>query len=115
MKRNICKIDAEGKILGRLASEISLILRGKNKPDFAPNVDSGDIVEVSNVDKIKVTGKKLVQKSYFNFSGYPGGIKGTSLRDKISQNPKFVLRHAVYLMLPKNKLRNEIIKKLKFV
>lgn len=115
MKRNICKIDAEGKILGRLASQIAIILRGKNKPDFAPNVDSGDIVEVSNVDKIKVSGKKLEQKIYYHFSGYPGGIKGTSLRDKLSSNPKFVLRHAVYLMLANNKLRDRIIKKLKFV
>ncbi|MDD5043292.1 MAG: 50S ribosomal protein L13 [Patescibacteria group bacterium] len=107
--RKIYKLDATGKILGRLASTIAMILRGKNKASFVPNVDGGDFVEVSNSDKIKVTGKKLTQKTYYHTSLYLGGLKAKKLKD-ISMAE--ALKKAVWGMLPKNTLRNEMIKRL---
>jgi len=107
-------IDASSKTLGRLSTEIANLLRGKHKPDFLPYKNTGDFVMVKNVDKIKFTGKKLEKKKYYRHSGYLGGLKETSLKRLFQKNPKEVLRRAVFGMLPKNKLRARIIKKLKF-
>ena len=115
MKREIHKIDATGKVLGRLASEIALLLRGKGKVTFQPHLDEGDFVEVTNAEKIKVTGKKIEQKIYYRHSGYPGGLKEETLKKKLVDDPTFVLRNAVVHMLPKNTLRKEMIKRLKFI
>ncbi len=106
-------IDATDKILGRLAVEIANLLRGKNKPSFVPYLDQGDEVIVVNTDKIKVTGRKMKQKIYYHHSGYPGGIKETRLEEAMEKDSGQVIRRAVYGMLPKNKLRDKIIKKLK--
>lgn len=108
-------LDAEGRVLGRLASEIAILLRGKNKVDFAPHIDNGDIVEVKNADKIKVTGNKMENKIYYTHSNYPGGLKETKLKKLFNENPEEVLKKAVWNMLPKNKLRSRIIKRLKFI
>lgn len=106
-------IDATNKILGRLAVEIANLLRGKNKSSFVPYLDMGDKVIVINTDKIKVTGRKMKQKIYYRHSGYPGGIKATKLEKAMEEDSRQVVRKAVYGMLPKNKLRDKIIKKLK--
>ncbi len=106
-------IDATNKILGRLAVEIANLLRGKNKSDFVPYLDKGDEVIVINTDKIRVTGQKLKKKIYYRHSGYPGGLKETKLEQALEQDSREVIRKAVYGMLPKNKLRDKIIKKLK--
>lgn len=113
MEKTTHIIDAEGKILGRLAVQISTLLRGKNKLNWAPNKDLGEIVIVKNIDKIKFTGKKIEQKKYYHYSGYPGGLKETSLKKLLKENPTEILRRAVYGMLPKNKLRARQIKRLK--
>ncbi len=112
IERKIHKIDATDKPLGRLASEIAVILRGKNKPEFMPNMDGGDIVNVENISKVKFTGKKLDQKVYRRHSLYPGGLKEIKLKKLFDENPGEVLRKAVWNMLPKNKLRSEMIKRL---
>ena len=114
MKREIHTIDATGKVLGRLATEIAVLLRGKHKPDFVPYKDMGDFVVVKNVDKIKVTGKKIEKKKYYRHSGYLGGLKEIPLKKLFEKNPAEVLRKAVWGMLPSNKLRPEQIKRLKF-
>jgi len=106
-------IDAKGKVLGRLASEISLLLRGKRLPNFAPNKDMGVSVVVKNVDKMKITGKKFENKIYYHHSGYLGGLKEKKLKDLWEKDPGEVLRRAVFGMLPKNKLRSKMIKRLK--
>ncbi len=111
MKRHT--IDATNKILGRLAVEIANLLRGKNKPGFVPYLDGGDEVVVINTDKIKVTGRKMKQKTYYRHSGYPGGIKATKLEEALKKDSREVIRRAVYGMLPKNKLRDRMIGKLK--
>ncbi len=111
-ERKIIKIDASGKALGRLASEIAIILRGKNKPEFVPHQDVGDIVELYNVDKIKYTGKKLEQKEYYRYSGYPGGLKTEKMKDKLAKNPKDVIVMAVRKMLPATRLRNGMLKRI---
>ncbi len=113
MERKTHTIDASGKILGKLAVEIAVLLRGKNKVDFAPHKDIGDIVIVKNVDKIKFSGRKMKQKKYYRHSGYPGGLKEISLEKLFAKNPDQVLRKAVWGMLPTNKLRDKIIKRLK--
>lgn len=113
MERQTHTIDATNKILGRLATEIAVLLRGKNKPDFQPNQDRGDFVIVKNVDKIKFSGRKMEQKKYYHHSGYLGGLKATSLKKLFSRSPSEVLRKAVWGMLPNNKLRAEQIKRLK--
>ena len=113
MKRNTHTIDADGKILGRLATEIAVLLRGKNKPDFVPYKDIGDFVLVKNINKLKFSGKKIDQKKYYHHSGYLGGLKETPLRKVFQTDPSEVLRRAVLGMLPKNKLRAEMIKRLK--
>lgn len=115
MKRNLHKIDATDKILGRLASTIAVLLRGKHKVDFMPHIDGGDMVEVKNFDKIRFTGAKLTQKKYHRTSGYPGGLKTMNLKEKFRVDPKSVLRAAVFNMLPANKLRSRMIKRLKFI
>ena len=108
------EINAENQILGRLASRIALILRGKHSPSFQPHILSKEKVVVSNVDKIKFTGKKLEQKKYFHYSGYPGGLREKRMKEVFEKNPNEVLRIAVLGMLPKNRLRKEMIKNLQF-
>ena len=106
------KIDAKNKTLGRLSSEIAKILQGKNNPNFKPEKRGGEIVEVINVEKIKITGQKLEKKVYYRHSGYPGGIKEITMKELFKKNPKEVLRKSVIGMLPKNKLQKERIKRL---
>lgn len=113
IQRKTHQIDAEGKILGRLATEIAILLRGKYKKDFVPYLDMGDFVTVKNVKKIRVTGKKAEQKKYYRHSGYLGGLKETSFKKIFEKNPALVLKKAVFGMLPKNKLRAKQIKRLK--
>ena len=105
-------VDATGHTLGRLASEVAKVLRGKNKPTFTPSMDTGDYVIVINAEKIKVTGKKLDQKIYYNHSDYVGGMKETTLREKMDKKPEDVIYLAVKGMLPKGPLGRQIIKKL---
>jgi large subunit ribosomal protein L13 len=109
------KIDATDKAIGRISTEIALLLRGKDKLSFRSNIDVGDIVEVSNYRKIKMTGRKGEQKIYFKHSGYPGGLKETKMGTKLVEDPKFLIENAVYHMLPRNKLRPGMFKRLKFV
>jgi large subunit ribosomal protein L13 len=106
-------VDAEGKTLGRLATQIADTLRGKQKPQFTPHVDTGDFVIVVNAEKIQVTGNKLDQKRYYRHSGYPGGLRSRTLREQLERRPTEVLRVAVKGMLPKNKLARQQITKLK--
>ncbi len=113
MQREIYKIDATDKALGRLATDIAIHLMGKYRPDFQSHIDSGDIVEVENVAKIKITGKKLDQKKYYRHSGFPGGLKTMPMRVLFEKNPAEVLRKSVSRMLPKTKHRNERLKRLK--
>ena len=116
-KENIVKdwyvIDAEGKVLGRLATEIARRLRGKHKPVYTPYVDTGDFVIVVNAGKVKLTGKKLTDKIYYHHSGYPGGLKETPAGKMLQEKPGEVLRLAVRGMLPKNSLGRAMLKKLK--
>ncbi len=105
-------VDAEGQTLGRMASKIASLLRGKNKPEFTPFVDTGDYVIVVNAEKIKVTGKKLDQKIYRTHSDYVGGLKETTLRQKLAKKPEQVIEHAVKGMLPKGTLGRQMYKKL---
>ena len=114
MESKTYTIDASGKILGRLAVEISILLRGKNRADFAPHKLTNDVVIIENVEKIKVTGKKMDQKTYFKHSGYLGSEKHIPLKIVFNKDPAEVLRRAVFGMLPKNKLRARAIKRLKF-
>jgi large subunit ribosomal protein L13 len=106
-------VDAEGKTLGRLATQIADTLRGKTKPQYTPHVDTGDFVVVVNAEKIAVTGKKLDDKIYYRHSGYPGGIKQRTLREQLDRRPTEVLRAAVKGMLPKNRLAARQLTKLK--
>ena len=105
-------VDAEGKTLGRLSSEIAKVLRGKNKPIFTPNMDTGDYVIVVNAEKVKVTGKKLDQKIYYHHSDYVGGMKETSLKEMLDRHPERVVEFAVKGMLPKGPLGRQMYKKL---
>ena len=105
-------VDAEGKTLGRLASEIAKVLRGKNKPIFTPHLDMGDYVIVVNAAKVKVTGKKLSQKIYYHHSGYVGGMKETTLKKMLADKPERVIELAVKGMLPKGPLGRQMYKKL---
>ncbi len=113
IKREWFLVDAEGKTLGRLATKIAEILRGKHKPIYTPHLDCGDYVVVINADKIRVTGRKLDQKIYYRHSGYPGGLKSITLRDQLQKHPERVLEAAVRGMLPKNRLGRKMFKKLK--
>ena len=113
MERKTHTIDAEGKILGKLAVEIAILLRGKHRPDFMPNKDGGDFVVVKNIEKIKFTGKKFEQKIYYHHSGFMGGLKEVPLKTLFKKDPVRVLRKSVFGMLPKNKLRAKQIRRLK--
>lgn len=106
-------VDAKDQVLGRLAVKIARIIRGKNKAIFTPNMDTGDFVVVINADKIRMTGKRESQKSYFSYSGYPGGGKFRSFSEVMSKKPEFAVETAVKGMLPKTRLGKKIIKKLK--
>jgi len=106
-------VDAEGKHLGRLATEIVRVLRGKNKPQYTPHVDVGDFVVVVNADRVAVTGRKAEQRVYRRHSGYPGGMKETSYEQMLARKPAEVLRKAVYGMMPKTRLARKQFKKLK--
>ena len=106
-------VDAEGMVLGRLASQVAAILRGKNKPTFTPHVDTGDHVIVLNADKVVLTGDKLNQKFYRRRSGYPGGLKETSYKDLMAKKADLAVIEAVRGMLPKNALGRQMIKKLR--
>ena len=105
-------VDATGHTLGRLASEVASVLRGKNKAIFTPHVDTGDYVIVINADKIQVTGRKLEQKIYYNHSDYVGGMKETTLKEMLSKKPEYVIEHAVKGMLPKGPLGRQMMSKL---
>lgn len=106
-------VDAKDKVLGRLASDIAKVIRGKNKPTFTPNTDTGDFVVVINADRVKVTGKRELLKTYSHHSGYPGGLKTKSFDEIMKKKPEFLIENAVKGMLPKNRLGNKLIKKLK--
>ena len=106
-------VDAEGRTLGRLATEIAAILKGKHKPTYSPSVDCGDYVVVVNAEKIKVTGRRLDQKKYYRHSGYMGGMTEITLREQLEKHPTRVLESAVRGMLPKNALGRKMVKKLK--
>lgn len=105
-------VDAEGKTLGRLSTEVAAVLRGKHKPTFTPHEDMGDFVIVVNAEKISVTGKKLEQKIYYHHSDYVGGMKETTLKDMLNKHPERVIEHAVKGMLPKGPLGRAMYKKL---
>jgi large subunit ribosomal protein L13 len=106
-------VDAEGKILGRLATAVATLLRGKDKPEFAPFIDTGDFVVVINAAKIAVTGRKASQKAYYSHSQYPGGLRTEILEDLLARRPEDVIKRAVWGMIPKNKLGRAVYKKLK--
>ncbi len=114
MNRKTHTIDVSGKVLGRIATEVVLILRGKNKPTFTPYLDEGDNVIIKNVDKMKFTGKKLDKKVYKHHTGYIGHLKVTKMGQVYEKNPQKVFIKAVHNMLPKNKLRKEMMKRLRF-
>lgn len=113
VKREWFVVDATGKTLGRLATEIARILRGKHKPIYSPMIDVGDYVIVVNAEKVRVTGRKLTEKFYYRHSGYPGGFKQISLRDMLARHPTRVVEYAVRGMLPKSALGRRMFKKLK--
>ena len=113
IKREWHVIDASGKILGRLATQVARLLMGKHKPIFSPNLDTGDFVVVINAEKVQVTGNKAKQKVYYRHSGYPGGLKSTNLEKMMQTNPTRVIEHAVKGMLPHNRLGAKMFKKLR--
>lgn len=113
IERKWLVIDADGLVLGRLATEVATILRGKNKPIYTPHVDTGDYVIVINADKMKLTGKKLDQKRYYWHTGYPGGLKSVDYRTMMANTPEKALMIAVKGMLPKNSLGRQMLKKLR--
>ena len=113
VEQNWHLVDAEDKVLGRLAVKIATILSGKNKAQYSPNADLGDFVVVVNAEKVKVTGNKFSQKNYYHHTGYPGGLKTKSFEKMQEDSPEKIIEKAVKGMLPKNKLANQIIKKLK--
>lgn len=106
-------VDAKDQILGRLASKVASVIRGKNKPSFSPNADTGDFVVVINADQVKVTGKRELLKTYAHYSGYPGGLKVRTFEELLAKKPEFIIENAVKGMLPKNRLGRKLIKKLK--
>jgi len=113
VERNWFVVDASEFELGRLATRISVVLRGKHKPQFTPHVDTGDFVVVLNADRVKLTGRKLDQKHYHRYSGYPGGLRSVDARTVRAEDPERMIRQAVKGMLPKNRLSRQIIGKLK--
>ena len=106
-------VDAEGMVLGRLASQVAAILRGKHKPIFTPHVDTGDYVIIINADKVVLTGKKLEQKKYYHHSGYVGGLKEISYKTLLQKKPEFAVYEAIRLMMPKGPLGRQVLKKVK--
>ena len=115
IKRAWYEADASQFTLGRLASKIATILRGKHKVTFTPHMDVGDFVVVKNAEKVKFTGRKLAQKKYYRFSGYPGGLYTKKLSDRMEKEPEKVIRDAVYNMIDSNRLRKHILRRLKIV
>lgn len=113
VERSWYVVDAEGQTLGRLASQVAAVLRGKHKPIYSPSVDAGDFVIVVNADKIRVTGRRMEQKMYYRHSGYPGGLREINLTDQLKRFPTRPVEFAVKGMLPKNKLGRQMFKKLK--
>jgi large subunit ribosomal protein L13 len=113
IKRDWFIVDAQGKTLGRMASQIASVLKGKHKPEYTPHIDVGDYVIVINAEKIHVTGKKMDDKFYYRHSGYPGGISSISLRNQLERFPTRVVQYAVRGMLPKNRLGRKMLGKLK--
>jgi large subunit ribosomal protein L13 len=113
VRRQWFVVDARGKVLGRLASRIAAILRGKHKPTFTPHVDGGDFVVVVNAEKIRLTGRKLQEKVYYWHTGYPGGIKSATAAQMLERKPEWVIQKAVQRMLPKNPLGRRMLRKLK--
>jgi large subunit ribosomal protein L13 len=113
IERNWYVVDAEGKVLGRLAAEVATVLRGKHKPQFTPHMDTGDFVIIVNAEKIKLTGKKWAQKTYYRHTGYPGGLRSQTAAELRSRQPEEVIRKAVWGMMPKNSLGRNQMKKLK--
>jgi large subunit ribosomal protein L13 len=113
IKRKWYLVDANNQVLGRLASQVAHILRGKHKTVFAPHVDAGDHVVIINANKIRVTGKKASQKRYTHYTGYPGGLRETSFESLLARHPERILEHAIRGMLPHNRLGRQMIKKLK--
>ena len=113
IKRSWFVVDLEDVVLGRAATEIARILRGKHKPLYTPSVDTGDFVVVLNADKVKLTGNKLADKKYYRYSGYPGGLRNLTAGQMLARKPEMVLQSAVKGMLPKNKLGRKMFKKLK--
>ncbi len=106
-------IDAENQVVGRLASQVAAILRGKHKPNFTPHVDCGDYVIIVNADKVRFSGKKETDKLYYRYSGYPGGLKTRTAKEMRQRRPDYIVRHAVKGMLPKGPLGRSMLKKLK--
>lgn len=106
-------VDAEGLTLGRMATQVASVLRGKNKPCFTPHIDTGDYVIIINAEKIVLTGKKVEQKMYHRHSGYPGGFKSTQYKELLAKKPEFVVEKAIKRMLPKNTLGRQMYRKLK--
>lgn len=113
IKRDWHVVDLDGQVLGRAASQIARVLRGKHKAIYTPSVDAGDFVVVVNAEKIKLTGKKLSDKMYYRHTGYPGGIRSLNAEDLLEKKPEEMIRKAVKGMLPKNKLGRQMLKKLK--
>lgn len=113
IQRDWYVVDAQGQTLGRLATQVATILKGKNKPSYTPHVDCGDYVVVVNAEKVHVTGQKMTQKKYYRHSGYPGGLKEVTLRDQLDKFPNRVVESAVRGMLPHNRLGRQMFKKLK--
>jgi large subunit ribosomal protein L13 len=113
IKRRWYLVDAEGQVLGRMATRIADVLRGKHKPRYTPNMDAGDFIIVVNAEKVTVTGKKAQQKVYQSYSGYPGGLKERKYADMLERHPERIIRLAVRRMIPKNKLGRRVLKKLK--
>ncbi len=112
IERKRHEINAEGLVLGRLATRVATLLRGKHKPSFQPHTDEGDFVTIKSVSKIIITGKKQDQKKYHHYSGYPGGLKTTNYKRLVEKKPKEAFRKAVYNMLDSNRLRNHMMKRL---
>ncbi|OGQ34542.1 MAG: 50S ribosomal protein L13 [Deltaproteobacteria bacterium RIFCSPHIGHO2_12_FULL_43_9] len=113
VKREWCVIDATDKVVGRLATQVATLLRGKHRPQFTKHIDTGDFVIVTNAEKMRFTGEKGTKKIYFHHTGYVGGIKGISARDLLRKNPEDLLKRAVWGMLPKNALSKKMLMKLK--
>ncbi len=113
VERKWLVVDAENQILGRLATQVATLLRGKHKPQFTPHIDTGDFVVVLNASKIRLTGKKAEQKEYFHHTQYPGGARFTPFKVALQRKPGFVIEHAVWGMLPKNILGRNLFRKLK--